>query len=398
MSDWTVGIITVPDSPGSVFVPLGERADVLIFAGANWLTEDVPIAPGGAALFRGMCALDIAGTALLQNAASVVPLGNAHRADNYAILQLDSSGLPNLRYRGTVTSIDSTGFTINFDTVTAGGYKIIYAALTDALHAAAFIGATSQTLHPGWKAGACLLHGAWAGPVISGTDRTQEFYGGAAFPGTGASWKSAGLNVACFPTSNSAQFVEDLWQTDPTIVVTTGMHFTGPFLISSLIKAYPTGAGQSDLVFTGDSEDGGMIAAWDDELSTAGSRTPAAANGDQSVVSGLPFAPAMVIAYCYGHSGAGQGTGGTHGHVGFSVIGEDFQWSALIDANPVQSFQRGFIDNADGISSWHGGTVELTDDGFIMTTDEDSASPQSWVWHAFGAEVDTPGFFRVLHK
>jgi hypothetical protein len=70
-----------------------------------------------------------------------------------------------------------------------------------------------------------------------------------------------------------------------------------------------------------------------------------------------------------------------------SVVTPDFQWCATVDGKSsqgaFQSFQRGFADRVSG-ASVHAGTIELTDDGFVMTTEEDDLTPVSTVWHAFG--------------
>ena len=399
MSSWQTGIINVPAGAGSVHVDTDDVPAVVVLMGANWLIEDAPLVAAGPTWFRGIAARkwDDPGT-ILQNASAVKILGDAHWTDNHAVIQLDDGGSIGLRYRADISAMDATGFTLSFDTG-ASGYKIVYAVLTDVEHAGAFVGAAATTLALGWRAEACLLQGAWAGPSISGTDRTQEFFGGGAFPlDEGAT--GAGTAIMCFPTApGGGQYVEDLDNLDPASVIATGGHFTGPFLITSNIHATPTGTGELSFTFSGDSEDGGIVAMWSNNQSRTGRTQPGTVAGDQAVVSGLPFAPALILGYAIGHTARGQGSAAPlHGHGGISLVSEETQWSCLVDVNPVQSFQRGFIDNADSPTSWHAGTVELTGDGFIMTTVEDSATPQNWVWHAFGEEIEAPGFFRVIKR
>lgn len=73
--------------------------------------------------------------------------------------------------------------------------------------------------------------------------------------------------------------------------------------------------------------------------------------------------------------------------MGFAVVTPDFQWSACVDvysaAGAWQSFQRGFVTAVNG-NNVNAGEVELTDDGFVMTTKVNAASATNWLWHAFG--------------
>jgi hypothetical protein len=388
---WKTGVLTVPGSTGTVAVTgLGATPAAVFFYGTNWLTEDSAVTSSGTGLFRGMAAPDYSNpSSILQSAAAVIPAGDAHVTDTgLAIRMMDTSGtFSNYLYYASVTSFDADGFTLNWGLVTAGGNKVVYVALMDVDNVGSFIGTTSQSgLAFGFKAGASLLHGAWGGPGVGGSDRTQEFYAGGAYPGASSvGWFSAGMTVFTFPTSASAQYMLELTLDSPSIRIASGGHFTGPFLIPSDIVAAPTGGGQTDLSFNGDSADGGMIVAWDDEDSETGAATPPANTGNTTTVSGLPFPPGLVIGYSISDEPDGQGTGG-RGAAGFSVATADFQWSAVVDGvdrGAFQSFQRGFTDCVHN-TDVHAGTIELTTDGFIMTTEEDSASAGSWIWHAFG--------------
>jgi hypothetical protein len=388
-SYWKTGVLTVPSSTGPMAVTgLGATPAAVFFYGTNWLTEDSAVTTTGTGLFRGMCApqYDDPGT-LVQNAAFISPAGDQHHEETVVIFGKTTAGTNTTLYGATITSFDSGGFTLDWFTAAAGGYKVVYVALMNVGNVGAFAGITNQSgISFGFKAGASLLHGAWSGPVIGGDDRTQEWYGGGAYPGgSAAGWDSAGMTAGCFPTSASQQYVNELILDNPNVRATTGMHFTGPALVTSDIFAAPTGGGLADLSFGGDGADGGMIVAWDDEDSRTGSVTLPPSQGNTATVSGLPFAPGLVIGYSISDEPDGQGTGG-RGAAGFSVATEDFQWSAVVDGvdrGSFQSFQRGFTDCVHN-TDVHAGTIELTDDGFILTTEEDSASAGSWIWHVFG--------------
>ncbi len=119
-------------------------------------------------------------------------------------------------------------------------------------------------------------------------------------------------------------------------------------------------------------------------------------------MSGLPFPPGLVLGYSLSDEPPGQSSGSARGAVGFSVITPDFQWSALVDGfdrGAFQSFQRGMSDVVHN-TSVHAGTVALTADGFVVTTEEDDVSPQPWNWHAFGHPTKsflwTPHIYRVV--
>lgn len=391
-STWRVGTLTVPSSATTVSVTgLGGTPAAVFFYGTNWLTEDTAVTTTGCGMFRGMVApqWDTPGT-LLQHAAAVLPAGDAHVADTgRAIRMPDTSGVFNSYvYGAVIDSLDADGFTVDWDIVTAGGYKVVYAALMDVTNAGGYIGGAS-TLSLGWKAGASLLHGAWAAlPGTGGSDRTQEFYGGGAYPGTfSPSWFAAGLTAFTFPTSSGAQYNIGIYNQAPSTAVAQGGSFIGPFLTTQNVTAVPTGGGLTDFTLSfNDSTNGGMLVVWDDEDNQTGRLTPGTSQGNTATVSGLPFAPGLLIGYSISDEPPGQNTGG-RGAVGFSVVAPGFQWTALVDGNSsygaFQSFQRGVADVVDG-TSVHAATIDLTNDGFVVTTEEDDVSPATWVWHAFG--------------
>lgn len=393
---WKVTTITVPSGSGSVaYTPAGwagKTPKALIFYGTNWLLEDAADTANGRGVFRGMCApqWDSPGTLNQQAACAIsTPSGNAHSTQNNAIRMLNTAGAAVVLYNANVTSLDSGGFTLNWLTGAAGGYKVIVVALFEVDNVAARLGAYSGvTINLGFKAEASLLHGAWAGP-IDGTDRTQEFYGGAAYPGgNDANWDGVGGTVFCFPTSNSGQYVNELeGGMSPAIHVVTGGHFTGPFLITSNILAYPTGspAAGNNFFIGGDSADGGMVAIWDDCPSAGFFQSPAQAAAATSTRSGLPFAPGLILGYTISNEPDGQGTG-SRGAIGFGVATPDFQWCATVDGQgqgAFQSFQRAIADVVSGVNV-HAASVDLTDDGFVLTTEEAAVTADSVVWHAFG--------------
>lgn len=390
---WQVGTLTVPGATGSQSITgLGGTPKAVFFYGTNWLTEDTAVTTSGCGLFRGMAApkWDAPGT-LLQHAAAVLPAGDAHVADTtYAIRMPDTSGVfSNYLYLASVTSLDSDGFTVNWSIVTAGGYKVVYVALMDVSDVGGYIGG-SATLSLGWKAGASLLHGAFGAlPGVGGSDRTQEFYGGGAYPGTSTlGWYSAGLTAFTFPTSSGAQYNIGIHNNGPGVLVAHAGSFIGPFLTTQDITMLPTGGGLTNFALNfNDATNGGMLVVWEDEDNETGRLTPATSQGATNTVSGLPFRPGLVIGYSISDEPQGQSTGG-RGAVGFSVVDSTgFQWTALVDGSgsygAFQSFQRGVVDVVNG-TSVHAGRIVLTADGFVVTTEEDDVSPSSWVWHAFG--------------
>lgn len=374
-----------------VSVDLGARPSAVVFLGTNWATLDAVTPASGTAIFRGMVAPSYDDPDVMAQSACVFgPAGDQHRIDNYAILNLTAAGSGAVLYRASVTITD-TGFDADFDVGDATSYPIIFAAVFD-VDALGFIGTASQSsLGFGFKAGASLLHGAWGGPVISGSDRTQDWYGGGAYPGDDPlEWMSAGMVVATFPTSQGGQYVNELISDRPTIRITTGMHFTGPFLTTSNIIAHPTGTELAEMVFGGDVEDGGMLLAWNDEDSATGFATIPSNVDDETTVS-LPFAPGLVIGYSISDEPAGQGTG-SRGAGGMSIVTADASFAALIDGvstrGSFQSRSLGFCDRVTAAGA-HGGTIELLPDGFKMKTTVAGVSPGSWMYHAFGHPAPT---------
>lgn len=404
---WKTGVMTVPASTGVVaYTGLGGTPKALFFFGTNWLTEDASETSSGLGMFRGMASpkWDDPGT-IVQNGAFVGPPGDQHVMDNSPIRALTSAGTATNLYAAGVDSFDADGFSLNWVLAAAGGYKVIYVALMDVTEVGGYIG-EADTLAFGWKAGAAMLHGAWAGPVVFAGDRSQEFYGSAAYPGTSSlDWMSAGLTAYTFPSAaGSGQRNLFLTDGDPTTAVAQGGRFIGPFLTASNVLMYPSGGTLTDFTYDPQSIDNaGMVVAWSDEANATGSLTPAASAAGTATVSGLTFEPGLVIGYSISDEPTGQVSGAPpRGAVGFSAVTRDFQWAALADGaasgiGSFQSLQRGFVDTVSG-SDVHAGTIELTADGFILTTVEDSASPSPWVWHAFGhpspTMMWTPNLYR----
>jgi hypothetical protein len=99
----------------------------------------------------------------------------------------------------------------------------------------------------------------------------------------------------------------------------------------------------------------------------------------------LPFAPGLVLGYTISDE-PDDSTTSARGAIGFSVATPDFQWCAVVDGfdrGSFQSFQRGMVDAVHN-TDVHAGTVDLTQDGFVVTTAEDDITEAAWVWHAFG--------------
>jgi len=390
---WQVGVINVPGSTGSVaYTGLGGTPGAVFFYGSNWLTEDTAVTTSGTGLFRGMAALkyDDPGT-IIQNACGVLPVSGGYLIDNHAVDIRTPGALP--LYRADLTSFDADGFTLNW-LVAPGSYKVIYVALMDITNVGAgttSAGSFNDSL--GWKAGAMLLHGNWGTLSATDTNRNQQFFGGAAYPGTvgGGSWFGAGLTAFSFPASANQQYNADIYNQAPGTVIAQSGNFIGPSLTTQNVTAIPTGVGLQDLTLTTNlSDNQAVFVAWDDEDSTTEDLVPGTTTGDTVTVTGLPFEPGLVIGYSIGDEPPGQGSSdpsGARGALGFSVITPSFQWTALVDdvnsRGSYQSFQRGVVAAASG-TSFHASTVTLTDDGFIVETEEDDVAPHRWVWHAFG--------------
>jgi hypothetical protein len=366
---------------------LGSEPAAVFFFGTNFLTEDTADTSTGLGIFRGMAAPQYnSPSTLLQNALCLHPGGQASLELNYAILILNASlsGAP--LYRATVT-IDPDGFTASFDTAAAGGYQVIYAALMDAANVGAYLGTTDQVVPFGFKAGSAVAHGGWQGPVKGSLGITEGFFASAAYPGTSpGDWQAACINQHVIPAAGG-QFYQSIETNVPDILFAIGLDFAGPFMLTPPVVAFPTGGGLTDLEFSGSSTTGGMIVAWDDEDSRRGGDSTPDNEDDTVAVTGLPFAPGLLMGYSISNEPSGSGSGFAPGAAGLSVVTPDFQWAALVDgwssSGAFQSFQRGFVDNVDG-SQVHAGTIQLTSDGFVMTTEEDDLAPASWAWHAFG--------------
>ena len=382
-------MLTVPGSSGSQAVTgLGGTPAAVFFFGVNFTTEDAVVSSSGTGISRGMVApqWDDPGT-LLTHSAFVSPAGDQSRMDAGVINSLTTAGNASaVDVTADVISLDSDGFTVLWANVTSGR-KLIWVALMNVLNCGGYVG-TTDTLALGWKAGASLLHGGWLGPTYTSPDEAGEYYGGAAYPGTvgGGNWMGAGLAASGYP-SHSNQWIIGVYNNAPATSVTQGGTFIGPSLSSGNVIAVPTGTGLLDFRADFSTSNGGMVVVWDDEDSATGRVTPAQNTGDTVTVSGLSFAPGLVIGYSISDEPDGQSSGSpVRGAVQLSVQTKDFQWAGIVDDNSQSAYQtlnRGFIDTIDG-SDLHAGTIELTQDGFILTTEEDAATANDWVWHAFG--------------
>lgn len=400
LSTWEAGFLTVPSGTGSQAITgLRKRPKALFFFGVNFLTEDTAVTTTGTSIFRGMAGPKWdAPTTIIQNAACVSPAGDQHSEQDVAILVHTTAGTGANLYGATVTSIDANGFTLNWFTAAAGGYKVVWVALYDVANIGFFRGTGINTINLDWRAGASMLHGAWAGPVIGGADRTQEYYASGAYPLSGVMY-GAGLTAFTFPTSAGQQYNIGVFNLQPDITITQGGTFVGPFLSVGNVQAYPTGTGFEDFYVDFTAADGGVVGMWDDYDTITGRLTPPASVAGSTTVT-LPFEPGLVIGYSISNEPTQQGSGSVRGAVGFSVATPDFQWCALIDGfssrGSYQSFQRGFVDRVDG-TSVHAGeiTFPLNEPEFVLTTDVASTSPSTWVWHAFGHP--TPEFMWIPH-
>ncbi len=386
---WKAGVLTAPGSPGSVAVTgLGGTPCAVFFLGVNFSTQDSPVSTTGTGIGRGMAApqYNSPGT-ILNHSAFVSPAGDQSRlTGGWAFSSLTTAGNATaVDLDAAVTSFDSDGFTVAYTNVTSGRI-LVWVALLDVRNCGGYVG-TSTTLSLGWKAGASLLHGSWLGPTYTSPDEAGEYWGGGAYPGTNPpDWYGAGLSAVGHP-AHANQWAIGIYNNVPSTAIAQGATFIGPSLTTGNVVAYPTGTGLANFNMDFTSANGGMVVAWDDEDSQTGRLTPAQNTGDTATVSGLPFAPGLVIGYSISDEPPGQSSGSpVRGAVQLSVQTADFQWAGIVDDNTqsaYQSLNRGFVDTISG-SNLHAGTIELTADGFVLTTEEDTATAHEWVWHAFG--------------
>ena len=387
---WKVGTITIPGSTGNISVTgLGGTPKAVFFFGTNWLTEDAAVTTAHLGIGRGMAApkWDDPGT-IIQYFSHATPSGDAYNVgDTGCILVMDTSGGASNLYALSFTSFDADGFTVNVPIAAAGGYQVVYVALMDVLEVGAYKG-TDSLLTLGWKAGAAMAMGSHSGNINASTsDTTSNWYAGGAYPTTSSgNWMGAGLCALTFPPSSGAQYNIGVFTDPPDVAITQTGAFVGPFLSPQDVLAHPAGTGALDFQFSPTTSNFGAVTIWSDESSATGSLTPHTTTGGTATVSGLPFHPGLVIGYSISDEPQGLGTGG-RGALGFSVVTPDFQWGALCDGmssqGSFQSFQRGMVSTVSGTSVL-AGSVELTSDGFVVTTEEDDIAPATWVWHAFG--------------
>jgi hypothetical protein len=417
---WKVGVLTVPAGGGSVNVNIGKRPKAMIFYGANWTTEDAVVSTPGTAIFRGMVAPNYDfPTQLLQSACAMSPSVSGFRMANYGILNIDTSGTGALLYRATVSFTD-TGFTANFDTGASGGYKVIWIALVGVRDVLGIIDSYDKSVEFGFKVEASLLHGAWTAGAVefwptTDPNRTQCFFGGGGYPtDNDLNWDGHGAGMTCFAFASIPypQHLNELWNSDSDLVITSGGHSLGPAIISSLIHVQPQGVNLLDYGHHGDSQDAGMSMGWNDDVSDAGFSTPPANVDDEATIAVdgtvfglLPFAPGLLLSYSISDEPDEQSIG-VRGAGGFGVVAPDFQWCALIDNHAADgsysrssymSFSNGFADTISS-AGVHAGQIELLDDGFKMTTKVASiASANHWLWHAFGYPI-TAGWFPQIYR
>lgn len=401
---WKAGKVVCPSSTGTQAVTgLGGTPAAVILFGTNFSTEDSAFSTGGSTgVTRGMAApaWNSPGT-LHETAAFVSPAGDQSRATGGIVNSLTNSGTASaVDVAATVVSLDADGFTLSYSVVTSGR-PFAWLALMDVQNVGSIYGST-QTVSPGWKAGAMLCHGAWQTDYTANGE-AGEWWGGAAYPGVvgGGNWPGAGLAASGYPNFSS-QWNIGLFNNAAATSVTQGSHMIGPSMVTDNITAYPSGGSLTDFTIGTGTANGGQFVFWDDEDTFAGSVTPGASTGNTVTVSGLPFAPGLVIFYSISDEPSGQGSFGSPipGAVGMGLATDTFQYCNLVDANTrgsFQSFQRGFADGVNS-TSVHAGTVELTADGFILTTEEDDVSANPIVWHAFGHPEQFPTWIPQSYR
>lgn len=387
---WKVGTFTIPGSTGNIAVTgLGGTPAAVFFFGTNFLTEDTAVTTAHLGIGRGMAApkWDDPGT-IIQYFSYAAPSGDCFNVgDTGCMLAMDTSGTATNLYALSFTSFDADGFTVFSAIAAAGGYQVVWVALMDVSDIGAYKG-TDSNIALGWKAGAAMAMGSHSGNINAATsDTTANWYAGGAYPGSSSiNWEGAGLAALTFPPSSGAQYNIGVFDDNPAIAITQTGAFVGPFLSPQDVLAYPNGVGNTDFQFTPTTANFGAVVVWEDEDTRTGRLTPDDTQGGTVTVSGLPFRPGLVIGYSISDEPQGLGTGG-RGALGFSVATPTFQWTALCDGSSnqgsFQSFQRGMSSVVNGTDIL-AGTVTLTSDGFIVTTEEDTASPADWVWHVFG--------------
>lgn len=387
---WRAGKILSPASTGSQAVTgLGGTPAAVFLFGTNFSTEDTAFTTGGSTgVFRGMAApaWDDPGT-MYVSSAFVSPAGDQSRITGGLVNSLTTAGNASaVDVAATVTSFDADGFTLSYSVV-ASGRPFAWLALMNIANIGAWYGSSGTATALGWKPGAMICHGAWNGPDYTSGDEAGEWYGGGAYPGSiTAGWDGAGLAAQGYPTHLN-QWNIGLFDLAPGTAVTQGNHFIGPFVVTDDITAIPTGGTLQNFTVGTGTGNGGMFTFWDDEDSKTGTLTPAQNTGDTVTVSGLPFSPGLVIGYSISDEPQGQSSGSpVRGAVQLSMATVEQQYACIVDANTrgsFQSFQRGFADACNS-TSVHAGTIELTVDGFILTTEEDDVTARPWVWHAFG--------------
>lgn len=382
---WLARTITVPSTPGAVSIvdqDINNNVSVCLTYGTNFLTEDALTTAAGTGLFRGIAAPSVSSPGnIFQMAGSLCPAGDAHRSDLCGVLQIDTLGGAGILYRGTI-DFDAHGITVNFDVVAAGGHKVVVLIGYGFVSAGELFSAAG-TMDLGFLAQSAVTNTAWGGPVAAGTDRTQEGFGGGSYdPASNLNWQGGWLAAYCFPTSVSAQFwLELMYQTLSTPLVSTGVDFIGPFLLTGYSGGRPVAP--TEFAYSTFNPYGAII--WD-EISRIGMAAPSAVAGGVVAVP-VPFSPAALIGYSIGNHASQQGTGGI-GACGFSVVTDDFQWCALVDGSVSggrAAFQSYAVGCCAAVSTTQKTTADVTlgELAFEMETVDNGLGSVSWMYHAF---------------
>ena len=403
---WKVGVIDVPAGAGSVSVNLGKRPNAVFFYGANWTAEDTIVTTDHTALFRGMVAPNYDFPSTLVQCAVAHGPNHTSNQDLYAILNIKLDATADVLYRATV-SFSDTGFTANFDTGAAGGYKVIYVALTDVRHCLGRVGDYASVVEFGFKPEASLIHGSW-NPFNDDVQTdwhasSMAFYGGGGYPGTNdLTWEGHGAGMTNYYfQAGVSQHMTEMYNSNPrTIITSAAHHLVG--MVPENAHVEPTGDGFLEWQMSSFHETKGMSIGWDDDKTDAGfGAIPAAVddesfhNTDGTRFNADLFDPGLVLFYSISNEPDELGLP-DRGAIGFGVATPDFQWCALVDhtwtmathpeTSAYQSFSKGFIDCVTP-AGVHAGEVTLEDEGFTLKTTIASTTPGSLLWHAFGYPV-----------
>lgn len=407
---YAAGVVTVPSSTGTVSVSLPGPPAFVVFQGTNFTTEDTVLTGSGyRSIFRGSCgrAYDNP-SSVYQSCVCVTADQGIQRSwrNAKAVTVLSSTTLGTTLYEASC-SFSGNSFDLNFTTAAAGGYKVVYFALYANSNAVSMgpwdrNGFVNEDI--GFTPSAFIAYAQRS--AAGAVDETRSDEGSGLF--SSASRKSNGhYAVASISTHNYPNSVGGQWYVDNTTTsddLEVNSKFGYPARFSTFVLANaPWGFSATGNLFSaaaaGTDEFSGSVLAWDDN-SECGALTPATASASTATVSGLTFAPTAAL--FYGVSDLPIGID-SYGNTGTRALGymlgiktPGFEWCACVETDPpnyvgagtggasYQTFSRSICSTLDG-TDLHTSTVTLTSDGFVATTDDDTAAPSQVSWAALGS-------------